>query len=174
MARGGRVLHHLEQRLPDARNAVLLAGFQAEGSRGRALQDGAKSLRIHGRPVPVDAEIVSMGQLSAHAGKSELLRWLSGLPPAQAHLPHARRTTGCSGASVSNQRQISMESRRGAVPADSGVGLKIFGIILETFPRLTSSIPARPLVGAAAELPTGNREFVLCPRNTELRFSAVA
>ncbi len=43
MASGGRVLHHLEQRLPDARNAVLLAGFQAEGSRGRALQEGAKS-----------------------------------------------------------------------------------------------------------------------------------
>jgi metallo-beta-lactamase family protein len=90
MASGGRVLHHLEQRLPDARNAVLLAGFQAEGSRGRTLQDGAKSIRIHGHPVPVNAEIVSMGQLSAHAGKSELLRWLGGLPsaPKQTYLTH--------------------------------------------------------------------------------------
>jgi metallo-beta-lactamase family protein len=90
MASGGRVLHHLEQRLPDARNAVLLAGFQAEGSRGRALQDGAKLLRIFGHAVPVNAEIVSMGQLSAHAGKSELLRWLGALPssPKQTYLTH--------------------------------------------------------------------------------------
>jgi metallo-beta-lactamase family protein len=90
MASGGRVLHHLEQRLPDARNAVLLAGFQAEGSRGRALQDGAKTIRLYGHDVAVHAEIISMGQLSAHAGKSELLRWLGGLPgaPKQTYLTH--------------------------------------------------------------------------------------
>lgn len=90
MASGGRVLHHLEQRLPDGRNAVLLAGFQAEGSRGRALQDGAKSLRLYGHAVAVNAEIVSMGQLSAHAGQAELLRWLSALPsaPKQTYLTH--------------------------------------------------------------------------------------
>jgi metallo-beta-lactamase family protein len=90
MATGGRVLHHLEQRLPDARNAVLLAGFQAEGSRGRALQEGAKSIHFYGRDVPVHAEIVSIGQLSAHAGKSELLRWLGALPsaPKQTYLTH--------------------------------------------------------------------------------------
>ena len=90
MASGGRVLHHLEQRLPDARNAVLLAGFQAEGTRGRAMQEGAKSIHFYGRDVPVHAEIVSMGQLSAHAGKSELLRWLRGLPaaPKQTYLTH--------------------------------------------------------------------------------------
>ena len=90
MASGGRVLHHLEQRLPDARNAVLLAGFQAEGSRGRALQDGAKSIRFYGHSVAVHAEIISMGQFSAHAGKSELLRWLTGLPsaPKQTYLTH--------------------------------------------------------------------------------------
>jgi len=90
MASGGRVLHHLEQRLPDARNAVLLAGFQAEGSRGRALQEGASSIRLYGHAVAVNAEVVSMGQLSAHAGKSELLRWLGGLPsaPKQTYMTH--------------------------------------------------------------------------------------
>src|SRR5207245_2171385 len=51
MISGGRVLHHLVQRLPDARNAVILAGFQAEGTRGRALQEGTKSLRIFGQEV---------------------------------------------------------------------------------------------------------------------------
>jgi len=83
MVSGGRVLHHMVQRLPDARNAVILAGFQAEGTRGRALQEGAKTLNLFGQAVPVCAEIVEMGQFSAHAGKSELLRWLTALPAPQ-------------------------------------------------------------------------------------------
>src|SRR6266851_5229713 len=53
MVSGGRVLHHLVQRLPDARNAVILAGFQAEGTRGRALQEGAKVVHLFGQDVPV-------------------------------------------------------------------------------------------------------------------------
>jgi metallo-beta-lactamase family protein len=90
MVSGGRVLHHLAQRLPDARNAVILAGFQGQGTRGRALQEGAKTLRLFGQDVVVAAEIVSMGQFSAHAGRSELMRWLSGLPapPKQTYLVH--------------------------------------------------------------------------------------
>jgi metallo-beta-lactamase family protein len=90
MATGGRILHHLARRLPDSRSAVLLVGYQGEGTRGRALLDGAKYLRIHGEEVPVRAEIVEIGQLSAHAGKSELLRWLSGFkaPPRQTFLVH--------------------------------------------------------------------------------------
>jgi len=90
MVTGGRVMHHLVQRLPDARNAVILAGFQAQGTRGRALQEGAKTLRIYGQEVPVNAEIVELGQFSAHAGKSELLRWLTALPapPKQTYLVH--------------------------------------------------------------------------------------
>jgi metallo-beta-lactamase family protein len=90
MVTGGRVLHHLAQRLPDPRNAVILAGFQAEGTRGRALQEGAKVLHLFGQTVPVCAEIVEMGQFSAHAGKSELLRWLAALPapPRQTYLTH--------------------------------------------------------------------------------------
>lgn len=90
MVAGGRVLHHLVQRLPDARNAVILAGFQAQGTRGRALQEGAKTLRLFGQDIRVNAEIVQMSQLSAHAGRSELLRWLGALPapPKQTYLTH--------------------------------------------------------------------------------------
>ncbi len=90
MATGGRILHHLARRLPDSRSTVLIVGYQAEGSRGRALLDGAKYLRIFGEEVPVRANVVDMGQLSAHAGRSELLRWLSGFqaPPKQAFLVH--------------------------------------------------------------------------------------
>ena len=90
MVTGGRVLHHLANRLGDARNCVILGGFQAEGTRGRALQEGAKTLSLFGRVVPVCAEIVEMGQFSAHAGKSELMRWMTGLqvPPKQVYMTH--------------------------------------------------------------------------------------
>jgi metallo-beta-lactamase family protein len=90
MATGGRVLHHLAKRLPDSRSAVLLVGYEAEGTLGRALQDGAQFVRIHGQEVPVRAEVVMLDQLSAHAGRSELLRWLSGFttPPRQTFLVH--------------------------------------------------------------------------------------
>jgi len=90
MATGGRVLHHIAQRAPDPRNAILLAGFQAEGTRGRALEEGAKTLRMYGEDVPVAAEVINLRQFSAHAGKSELMRWLTGLPapPRQTYLGH--------------------------------------------------------------------------------------
>jgi metallo-beta-lactamase family protein len=90
MITGGRVLHHLAQRLPDARNAVLIAGFQAEGTRGRALLEGAKVMHLFGEEVPVAAEVIELGQFSAHAGKSELLRWLRAAqtPPKQTWLTH--------------------------------------------------------------------------------------
>jgi metallo-beta-lactamase family protein len=90
MATGGRILHHLAKRLPDSRSAVLLVGYQGEGTNGRQLQDGAKFLKIFGEMVPVRAEVVVLPQLSAHAGRSELLRWLSGFqaPPRQTFLVH--------------------------------------------------------------------------------------
>jgi metallo-beta-lactamase family protein len=90
MATGGRVLHHIARLAPDPRNCILLAGFQAEGTRGRALEDGAKTVRIHGQDVPVGAEVINLRQFSAHAGQSELLRWLSGMSaaPRQTYLVH--------------------------------------------------------------------------------------
>lgn len=90
MATGGRILHHLAKRLSDSRSAVLLVGYQADGTRGRQLQDGAKFLKIFGEMIPVRAEVVVLPQLSAHAGRSELLRWLSGIksPPKMTFLIH--------------------------------------------------------------------------------------
>ena len=76
MATGGRILHHLAHRLPDPRTTVLLPGFQAAGTRGRSLQEGATRLRIHGRDVPVRAQVVTIDGLSAHADRDELLAWL--------------------------------------------------------------------------------------------------
>jgi metallo-beta-lactamase family protein len=90
MATGGRILHHLEHRLPDSRSTVLLVGYQGEGTRGRQLLEGAKFLNLYGQSIPVRARVVDVGQLSAHAGKSELLRWLSGIKvaPRQTFFVH--------------------------------------------------------------------------------------
>ena len=89
MMTGGRILHHLEQRLPHERNTIVLAGFMAEGTRGRALADGAKSLRLYGHDVPVRAAVASISALSGHAGHRELIRWLEPLgAPRQAFFTH--------------------------------------------------------------------------------------
>ena len=76
MATGGRILHHLKNYLPDRRSTVVLAGFQAGGTRGAALRDGASEIKIHGDYIPVRAEVVSLDMFSAHADREELLRWL--------------------------------------------------------------------------------------------------
>ncbi|HJR61750.1 MAG TPA: MBL fold metallo-hydrolase [Vicinamibacterales bacterium] len=82
MATGGRVLHHLKAALPDARNTVLLVGFQAEGTRGRRLLNGEKTIRIHGMDVPVTARVENIDSMSAHADSQEILRWLRGFETA--------------------------------------------------------------------------------------------
>jgi metallo-beta-lactamase family protein len=82
MATGGRVLHHLVNRLPEARNTVLLVGYQAEGTRGRSLLEGAKTLKLLGRYVPVRADVVNVPAFSVHADRSEILAWLRSAPRA--------------------------------------------------------------------------------------------
>jgi metallo-beta-lactamase family protein len=76
MLTAGRVLHHLRRILPEKRNLVLLVGYQAAGTRGRKMLEGARSVRVHGRDVPVRAEFVPIGGLSAHADRDELLRFI--------------------------------------------------------------------------------------------------
>ncbi|MFP5252350.1 MAG: MBL fold metallo-hydrolase RNA specificity domain-containing protein [Actinomycetes bacterium] len=88
MATGGRVLHHLAEQLAHPRNTVVLTGFQVPGTRGRALSDGARSVKIHGRYVPVRAEVCTVRGLSAHADAEETLGWLSEIDPATAYVVH--------------------------------------------------------------------------------------
>ncbi len=90
MATGGRVLHHLVSLAPDHRNTILLAGYQAGGTRGAALAGGAKSLRVFGQDVPVRAEVAQLDHLSAHADAGEILGWLGGLasPPRRTFITH--------------------------------------------------------------------------------------
>jgi metallo-beta-lactamase family protein len=90
MAEGGRILHHLAFKLPDHRTTVLFVGFQAIGTRGRALQEGKQVLRMYGREIPVKARIETLDGLSAHADRGELLAWLqaSRQRPGRVHLVH--------------------------------------------------------------------------------------
>jgi metallo-beta-lactamase family protein len=90
MATGGRVLHHLKARLPDPRNAVLFCGYQAGGTRGADMVSGAPRVKVHGEWVPVGAEVVMIGNLSAHADADEILAWLRDMrtPPRAAYVTH--------------------------------------------------------------------------------------
>jgi metallo-beta-lactamase family protein len=77
MLTAGRVLHHLSRLLPEPENLVMLVGYQAAGTRGRSLLEGAKTLKIHGHQVRVRANLKTVNGLSAHADRDELLRWVS-------------------------------------------------------------------------------------------------
>ena len=82
MATGGRILHHLARRLPDARNSVVLVGYQAAATRGQRLLAGERSVKMFGRYVPVRAEVVDITTLSVHADREELLAWMARAPRA--------------------------------------------------------------------------------------------
>ena len=90
MLTGGRILHHCRVRLPHAQNTLLITGHQAVNTLGRALLEGARTVRIHKSEVPVLAEVTELRGLSGHADPGELLRWLSGLdrPPRRVFLTH--------------------------------------------------------------------------------------
>lgn len=90
MASGGRVVHHLAHQLPDHRNTVVLTGYQAQGTRGRSLLDGARQVKIHGHYVPVRAEIVDVPDFSVHSDCDETLQWLSRIPepPRTVYVVH--------------------------------------------------------------------------------------
>jgi metallo-beta-lactamase family protein len=90
MLTGGRVLHHLEAYGDDPRNAIILTGYQAGGTRGASLLGGATSLRIYGRDVPIRAEVVSIQSLSAHADADAILHWMGACPrrPEMVYVTH--------------------------------------------------------------------------------------
>ena len=90
MATGGRVLHYLKTALPNPRHTVLFVGYQAAGTRGRQMLEGATTVKIHGDLVPVGARVERIDSMSAHADQNEIMRWLGGFsrPPAITYLVH--------------------------------------------------------------------------------------
>lgn len=106
MATGGRVIHHLKALAPNPINTLLIPGFQAGGTRGAHIIAGASSVRIHGKDVPIRAEVVPMETLSAHADADEIMQWLRGFkrPPKHTFVVH-----GEPNASDVLRRRISVE-----------------------------------------------------------------
>jgi metallo-beta-lactamase family protein len=90
MATGGRVVHHLFAELPYERNTVLFVGYQAAGTRGRNLIEGARHIKMYGQEVPVRARIAKINGMSAHADAGEIIRWLRTFPkaPKTTYLVH--------------------------------------------------------------------------------------
>ena len=89
MATGGRVVHHLANMLPNPQNTVILVGYQAVGSRGRILEEGAQEIKIHGELIPVKAHIAKVESFSVHADSDELIAWLKqAKAPTQAFVVH--------------------------------------------------------------------------------------
>lgn len=86
MATGGRVLHHMAKALPDPKNTILFVGYQAQGTRGRSLVDGAREVKIHGQMIAVNATIARNDSMSAHADRNEIIRWLQTIPEVPGRL----------------------------------------------------------------------------------------
>jgi metallo-beta-lactamase family protein len=86
MCTGGRIIHHLRQNLPIKGTAVLIVGYQSPGTLGRQLVDGAKSIRVYGQEIPVQASIHTMGGFSAHADQEGLMNWFGTIAPSKPRL----------------------------------------------------------------------------------------
>lgn len=93
MATGGRILHHLKTFAPDPKNSIVWTGFQAAGTRGEAVLNGVREIKIHGRMVPVNAEIHALENLSAHCDYGEILDWLAkgSLSPRRVFVTHGEK-----------------------------------------------------------------------------------
>lgn len=90
MATGGRVLHHIKAFGGDPRHTILFSGFQAAGTRGRAMIEGQRQIKIHGDWIDIRAEVADLEMLSAHADANEIMRWLRGFgsPPLRTLVVH--------------------------------------------------------------------------------------
>lgn len=122
MASGGRVTHHLKYFLPYPNNCVLLVGYQAFGTPGQQLRDGAQSIRIHGQDIPVHARIVDIEAFSVHADRSELIDWLA----AGRHKPdNVFLVHGEPEASTDLAQQIQQQLGITAHVADDGESVEI-------------------------------------------------
>ncbi|MGW8179621.1 MAG: MBL fold metallo-hydrolase RNA specificity domain-containing protein, partial [bacterium] len=90
MLTGGRILHHLTRRLPKKENTILFIGYQAEGTRGRALLEGSQKVKIHGEDIAVNAHVEQVSGYSGHADYNEILAWLMGFnrKPRKTFLVH--------------------------------------------------------------------------------------
>lgn len=95
MATGGRILHHLKAFGANPKNTIVLAGFQAMGTRGRALQEGSREMKYHGQIYPINAKVAMLENVSAHADYAEMMTWLerSEIQPRQVFITHGEASS---------------------------------------------------------------------------------
>lgn len=117
MMTGGRVKHHLVARLPHEKNTLIIAGYQASGTLGRFLKEGAEEVKLFGKYVPVRAEIAEISSLSAHADQREILEWISGFKkvPKQIFIVHGE-------ANAAEGLRVRISDRFGIVPHIAKLG----------------------------------------------------
>jgi len=125
MATGGRVLRHLAATLPNPKNTVMFVGYQAEGTRGRDLVEGATAVKLLGRTIPVAARIERLDSMSAHADAGEIMRWLSGFTraPSMTYLVHGEPLAlDALAARIAAEMHwpVQIASYRASVPLDLG------------------------------------------------------
>lgn len=120
MMTGGRIVHHLKQRMPDPRNTIIIGGYQAVGTRGRLIEDHAPFVRMFGQDVPLRAAVEKIPGLSGHADRSDLLKWLGQLPraPKQTFLTHGEPA-------AADALAEELRTTRGWSVATPGMGEKI-------------------------------------------------
>jgi metallo-beta-lactamase family protein len=106
MCNAGRIKHHLRHNLGRRDSTLLIVGFQAAGTLGRRIVDGARSVRIFGIPIPVRADVYTIGGLSAHADRDALLAWMAHFkrPPAQTFVVHGEESTAAAFADAIRER----------------------------------------------------------------------
>ena len=122
MATGGRVLQHLKAFGSDLRNTILFVGFQAPGTCGWRMVNGADAVKIHGEHVPVCAEVILLDHLSAHADYAEILDWLGHFEalPRQTFITH--RACSCRCPPPANRTTLGVALSRGGVPGARDAG----------------------------------------------------
>jgi len=151
MATGGRVLHHLERMLPDHRNTVVLTGYQASGTRGRALAEGARQVKMFGNYVPVRAEILQDEAFSVHASGKELLDWVAALDP-RPHQVFCVHGEPDSAAALAHR--LTEELGLHATVPRQGETVRIAAEYAGTTARVAATAPSpRPRVAPAAPRP---------------------
>ena len=164
MLTGGRVLHHLKVFAPNEENLILLPGFQAPGTRGAAIADGAEEVKVHGGSLPVRAEVVQLSILSAHADQDELVAWLGRVPrsPKGVLLVHGepaaldalrKRAAADLGLDVraGGSRRSRGADRSLTHPNDAARGLSCSDVPLDSGLRIRAGVSAhRPSLDAAS------------------------
>ena len=165
MLTGGRVLHHLARRLPDPTTTVILVGFQAEGTRGRRLLEGAETIKLLGRYVPGRADVVEAPVFSVHADADELAAWVAAAPEPPGTTYVVSCPPGCSSATIWGTGIYSDDSAICTAAVHAGVAAMGAGgtFTVTIAPGQASYPPSTQFGVTSSSWGSWNRSFAVTP-----------